>query len=154
MMCNEQIGFQKGGWTADHIFRLKFLFCIYFKYNKNIYACLINLQKAFGNVIHPALLHKSLIYGIGSKFSNMIASMYENNILQMRTVGVKQELSPNIFKIYLNDIIDAFSKEVHGTIKLGSKGFNCLLYANDIILLSESEACLQKCLDKLSQYCN
>ena len=52
----------------------------------------------------------------------MIASMYENNILQTNTgsamlsekflaiVGVKQgdNLSPNIFNLYLNDIVDAF----------------------------------------------
>ena len=38
-------------------------------------------------------------------------------------------------------------------VKLGSTIFNCLLYADDIILFSESEAGLQKCLVKLSQYC-
>ena len=76
----------------------------------------------------------------------MIASMYENNTLQIKTVGVKQcdNLSQSIFKIYLNDIVDAFNKEVHDAIKLGSKCFNCLLYADNIILLSESEAGLQK----------
>ena len=48
----------------------------------------------------------------------MIASMYENNILQMNTVGVKQcdNLSQNIFKTYLNDIVDAFNKEMHDAI--------------------------------------
>ena len=88
--------------------------------------------------------------------------MYENNVLQIKTgsamlsdkflatVGVKQgdNLSPNISNLYLNEIVDAFKKEVCDPVKLGSTNFNCLLYADDIILLSESEAGRQKCLDK------
>ena len=75
-------------------------------------------------------------------------------LLKAKT-GVKQgdNLSPNIFNLYLNDIVDALNKEVCDPVKLGSTNFNCLLYADDIILLSESEAGLQKCPDKLSQYC-
>ena len=166
-MHDEQIGFKKGGRTAGHIFKLKTLFCKYFKHNKKIYACFIDLRKAFDSVIHPALLHKLLTYGISGKFYNIIASMYVNNVLQIKTgsamlsdkflatVGVRQDdnLSPNIFNLYLNDIVDALNKEVCNPLKLGSTNFNCLLYADDIILLSESEAGLQKCLDKLSQYC-
>ena len=70
-------------------------------------------------------------------------------------VSVKQgnNLSPNILKIYFNDIVDAFNKEVRDAIELGPTGLNCLLYACDSILLSESEAGLHKCLDKLGQYC-
>ena len=71
------------------------------------------------------------------------------------TVGVKQgdNLSPNIFNLYLNDMVDAFDKDVCDPVKLGSTYFNCLLYADDIILLSESATGLQKCLNTLSQYC-
>ena len=97
----------------------------------------------------------------------MIAYMYENDVLQIKTgssmvsdkllaaAAVKQvdNCSPNIFNLYLNDVFDAFNKEVYDPLKLGSTSFICLLYADDIILLSESEADLQRCLDKLSQYC-
>ena len=62
-------------------------------------------------------------------------------------------LSPNIFNLYLNDIVDALDNEICDPVKLGSTSFNCLLYTDDIILLSESETGLQKCLDKLSEYC-
>ena len=71
------------------------------------------------------------------------------------TVGVKQgdSLRPNIFNQYLNDMVDAFDKDVFDPVKLGSTYFNCLLYADDIILLSEWAAGLQKCPNPLSQYC-
>ena len=60
-------------------------FCKYFKNNKKIYAHFVDLRKAFDSVVHPALLHKLLTYGIGRMFYNIIASMYENNVLQVKT---------------------------------------------------------------------
>ena len=86
IMHDEQIGFKKDCRTVDHIFKLKTLLSKYFKSNKKIYASFIDLQKAFDSVVHPALLHKLLTYGIGGKFyNNMIASMYENTVLQIKT---------------------------------------------------------------------
>ena len=37
-------------------------------------------------------------------------------------------------------------------VKLGETNLNCLLYADDLVLLSESEAGLQKCPTKLKLY--
>ena len=93
--------------------------------------------------------------------------MFENNVLQIKTgndmpsdtllatARVKQgdNLSTSIFKLYLNGIVNAPNIEVCDPAKLGSTNFNCWLYAYDIILLSELEAGLQECIDKLSQYC-
>ena len=125
---------------------LNFICPVYFKSNKKIYASFIDLRKAIDSVVHPALLHKLLTYGICGKFyNNVIASMYENTVLQIKmgsatlsdkflaTVGVKQggNLSPNIFNLYLNDIVDALDNEICDPVKLGSTSFNCLLYANN-----------------------
>ena len=81
------------------------------------------------------------------------SAMLSDKILA--AVGVKQgdNLSPTIFNLYLNDIVDALNKEECDPVKLDSTNFNCLLYADDIILLSESKVGLQNCLDKLSQCC-
>ena len=45
----------------------------------------------------------------------------------LATVGVKQgdNLSPNIFNLYLNNIVDAFDKKVCDPVKLGSISFTC-----------------------------
>ena len=67
------------------MFKLKTLLCKYFKTNKKIYASFIDLRKAFDSVVLPALLYKLLTYGIGGKLYNMIASTYENTVLQIKT---------------------------------------------------------------------
>ena len=68
-------------------------------------------------------------------------------------VGVRQgcNLSPTLFNILVNDIVDIFDSTCDPLI-MGEYKINCLLYADDLILLSESEHSLQRCFDRLSCY--
>ena len=50
--------------------------------------------------------------------------------------------------MYINDLIDPFGPECE-PLELNRKPIYCLLYADDIILLSESAKGLQKSLDIL-----
>ena len=90
--------------------------------------------------------------------------MYTDHILRMKIghgmtdefhseIGVRRgdKLSPNLFKIFINDLTYIF-KECDG-VSLGNFEINCLMYADDVILISKSERALQKCLTKLENYC-
>ena len=70
-------------------------------------------------------------------------------------IGVRQgeTLSPDLFKIFINDLPDVFDNGCYG-VDVGTYHLNCLLYADDVILLSRSEAGLQRCIAKLEQYCD
>ena len=61
-------------------------------------------------------------------------------------------LSPIIFNILLGDLPDIFDSNCH-PVKLNNTSLHCLLYADDLIILSESSDGLQCALDKLHQYC-
>ena len=39
-------------------------------------------------------------------------------------------------------------------IKLGKRSINCLQYADDLVILSETPQGLQSCLNKLNKYCD
>ena len=91
--------------------------------------------------------------------------MYMDNILRVKIghgltdefhseLGVRQgdTLSPNLFKIFINDLVDIFEDDCDA-VSMGNLNMNCLMYADDLILLSQSETGLQKCLDKLENYC-
>ena len=71
-----------------------------------------------------------------------------------KQIGVKQGyiLSSTLFSLYINDLIDHFGPECE-PLELNRKPISCLLYADDIILLSESAKGLQKYLDILKTYC-
>ena len=80
----------------------------------------------------------------------------KNGIMQsfLSTIGVRlgDILSPDLFKIFINDLPCIFDDSCHG-VDMGSYDLNCLLYADDVILLSQNEVGLQKCLKKLKSYC-
>ena len=69
--------------------------------------------------------------------------------------GVRQgcPLSPNLFNIYINDIVERLNKATTTPLLLknGSK-ISCLLYADDIVITSFSEDGLQKCPDELAHF--
>ena len=70
--------------------------------------------------------------------------------------GVRQGdgLSSLLFNIYINDIDQIFHYDVTDPVSLDSTKLNCLIYADDLLLLSESEKGLQSCLNSLQSYCD
>ena len=69
--------------------------------------------------------------------------------------GVKQGcvLSPHFFKLFLADLPEIFDDTCHPA-ELNAKPIHCLMYADDLALLSLSKEGLQNGLDKLSIYCS
>ena len=64
-------------------------------------------------------------------------------------IGVRQgdTLSPNLFKNSMNDLLDIFDEECDGA-SLGNFKINCLMYADEVIIISESKKGLNRCLKK------
>ena len=63
-----------------------------------------------------------------------------------------QSNNPNLFKLFVNDLPDIFTHDCD-SVKLNSINLNCLMYADDVILISETASGLQNCLNQLSKYC-
>ena len=59
-------------------------------------------------------------------------------------------LSPMLFNIFTNDLPDIFDHSKTDPVQLDTTKLNCLLYADDLVLLSESEKGLQSCLEQLN----
>ena len=58
-----------------------------------------------------------------------------------------------LFNLYINDLPDCIMQCHNKPAFLGAKAIPLLMYADDLILLSENDVSLQKALDALSQYC-
>ena len=61
-------------------------------------------------------------------------------------------MSSTLFPLYINDLADSFGNDCD-PLDLNGKLVSCLLYADDIVLLSESAQGLQNLLNKLKIFC-
>ena len=169
LIIKEQAGFRQKTRTSDHIFVLKKIIDFTFKKKNNrLYTCFVDFSKAFDNIWHDALFMKMLHIGITGKCFSVIKNMYENATVCGRakqgytkgfTVrkGVLQGnvISPNLFNIFINDITDIITIDQNSPIINSStkKRTSCLLYADDLVLLSTTKSGLQCKLNQLYEYC-
>ena len=98
-------------------------------------------------MLHQALFLKLQRIGISGPFYNIVKNMYADNILRIKIgqgltdeFGVRQfdTLSPNVFKIFINDLVEIFG-DLCDAVSLGDLTLNCLMYADDLILVSQSK---------------
>ncbi|XP_071132876.1 uncharacterized protein [Mytilus edulis] len=163
---DSQIGFTRKARTADHMFILN---CLINKYCNSkegrLFACFVDFQKAFDTVIHTGIKIKLLDIGAGSYFYNIIKSMYEisKSCVKIQNqvsdffpldIGVKQgdNLSPNLFKIFINDL-PRYLSDTRDPVNVNDKDLHCLMYADDIVLLSTSAEGLREKLGMLDKFC-
>ena len=59
-----------------------------------------------------------------------------------------------LFNLYINDLPNIFSFDGNDPIVVGHTSINCLIYADDLVIMSTSAEGLQQCLNKLATYCN
>jgi hypothetical protein len=112
------IGFTRKARTSDHMFILK---CIIDQYCKTkdgrVFACFVDFPKAFDKVIHTGIKLKLLEIGVSSRFYNIIKNMYSystscgkinDKLIECYTTKLRvkqgENLSPNLFKIVINDL--------------------------------------------------
>ena len=55
--------------------------------------------------------------------------------------------------MYVNDLVHDLTSFVEG-INMNDENITCLLYADDLVLLAESEEGLQRLLDVVNTWCN
>ena len=63
-----QIGFQKGCRTADHVLTIETIVDKYLSKNKNLYFCFVDLKKAYNSIWRKGLFEKLYSYGVSEKF--------------------------------------------------------------------------------------
>ena len=123
--------------------------------NKKSYLCFVDFSKVFDRVWREGVLVKLLRNGVAGKFYGSIKQMYLNTISAVKInnsitptfkseVGVKQSdnLTPTRLT-YTSTVL--FLEDSCDPIKLSSVSLAHLLWADDLLLMSESSVGLQKC---------
>ena len=135
---------------------------------KHTFATFIDLQKAFGFVDIDALLDRLISSGTDGKLSNSIKAIILDTTSCVKLNGMltswfpvssgvrqgtvsHQQFSHSLcmyvcMYVCINDLAEGL-KGLHKGIKLNNLEICCLLYADDIMLMSETEDDMQAMLD-------
>ena len=141
VLNDRQHGFRNSYSTSTACFVLKETILNYTKSNSSVYACFIDISKAFDTVSHRKLLNKLKDYGIPPIYVNVIKYWYCNQLVNVRygmslseewrvCNGVRQGgvLSGLFFSIYIDSLLTNVSNSKLGC-KLG------IVMANIILIL-------------------
>ena len=156
-----QFGFRRNCSTNHAVFMLRETLIYQKNRNKRSYLCFMDFSKAFDKVVRAILLHK-LSEHLDLKHWGCLYSYYNNSSIIVSneglrgktiatTTGVKQggPLSPKLFSIYVSAMIREFmTNHPHTTT-----GCNIVLYADDTVIIQDSQEKLQHAIDDISKYC-
>ena len=165
LYADEQNGFRRNRSCIDHIFALTSIIRSRKSQRKSTFVAYIDMEKAFDRVDRHLMLYKLLSLGIGGNMYKCLSSIYNScqaavNINGHITswfnsdFGVRQgdSVSPTLFGIYINDLVHDLKNTGCG-ISVDNEKIQCLLYADDIALIGDSEEDLQNLLDCVYTWC-
>ena len=165
LYSDEQNGFRPNRSCDDHCFVLSTIVRQRMACNLSTFVGFVDLRKAFDCVDRKLLLYKLLKVGIGNQLYENIKNIYSicNTSVNVNgymteffssNFGVRQGdcLSTTLFILYINDIVQELRQNTIG-IKNDYFDVQCLLYADDLALVSESEDDLQTMFNILSIWC-
>lgn len=157
-----QRGFRRKGSTHDHLITLRTAISEYRKNNKQIYTTALDITNAYGSVIHQKLLKIGKDIGLNDSTVDLVKAMLDNNTINVlasgaistpftASMGVPQgdPSSPLLFNLYINQLTTLIDK-FKGITVMGQKVV-LLLYADDILILSESKQEMQQILNAIAK---
>ena len=153
IIAKEQARFRKGRSTIEQIFNLHSLCEKHFQHQTELYYVFIDYKKAFNRVWHDTLWATMKKYNMGQKLISSIQQIYTratSAVLAQGTagewfhtpIGVHQGclLSPTLFNIRLEWIMNEALENHTGTVSIGGRNITNLRFADDIDGIAGKEA--------------
>ncbi|GFR77564.1 endonuclease-reverse transcriptase [Elysia marginata] len=158
----EEAGFRACRSTVEQIFNCRILIEKHMQHQRDLFHNFIDFKKAFDRVWHNGLWHVLRGFNIDEGLVKTIESLYMNSNPAVflkntignsfkTTVGVRQGclLSPVLFNIFLERIMQDTLHQHSPTISIGGRPVCNLRFADDIDLIAGSQAELQVLTDRL-----
>jgi hypothetical protein len=142
---------------------------------KRTLVMFVDFAKAYDSVPHAALLRKLSAMGIRGKLFRLLEAMYKAPRLSVKTpsgaqsesmpleLGVRQGCpsSPVLFNLFINDLVNELERDGGGvdipgmktTKEKEGKRVGALLFADDLVMLADSEGQLHAMIQRLEEWC-
>jgi len=159
-----QFGFKQKSSCQHALLSLKTIVDHYSKHGSTVNICALDISKAFDRVDHYALLQLLMDRSLPRNFIGILLDWYTKCIVCVRwggaisfwfciSAGVRQGgvLSPVLFAIYMDILVNRL--RIAGYLcHLLNVFYGCLLFADDIVLLSHSVNAMQCMLQICNQF--
>ena len=168
-ICEEQSGFRSGYCTIDNAFILHGIIQkALSKKRHSCYCLFVDFKKAFDLIDRNLLFKRLSVIGVKGKLFNSLLAMYSNFEMCVSNgdsvsgyfksnKGVRQGciLSPIIFSLYINKLAEMINENNEGIQLMPHQTIiSILLYADDVVLISQSIGGLQKQIRTLERFCD
>ena len=159
-----QFGFKKNCRTTDNLFLLQSIIEKQKFKKQPLYVCFVDFTKAFDYVNRQALFYKLLKRGVQGNFCQVLMNLFQKATCMIRWHGQLSEqiqslfgvlqggmISPKLFSEYLTNLGD-YLNETCGII-IDDIFLYYILYADDLVLCSDTPEGLQMQIDGLLEFC-
>ncbi|XP_053391650.1 uncharacterized protein LOC128554398 [Mercenaria mercenaria] len=166
ILHDEQNGFRAGRSTVDHLSSFSLILESRKLKRQSTFTAFIDFKKAYDTINRNKLFTKIKDMGVNGNMFKALLAIYQNVKCCVRLNGLKTDwfsvkcglkqgcsLSPMLFNLYINDLISAV-KNLDLGINIDGQNVSILLYADDIVLVSDCEDKLQLMLDVLQKWCD
>uniref|UniRef100_A0A8D8WNZ2 Craniofacial development protein 2 n=1 Tax=Cacopsylla melanoneura TaxID=428564 RepID=A0A8D8WNZ2_9HEMI len=160
-MGDDQFGFRKGRGTRDAMACVRMLSEKMLEFNKELYVCFVDWEKAFDRVDWNILLKVLKDIDINWKDRRLIRELYKGQKVVVRVEdeeteevvigrGVRQGccMSPVLFNLYAEKLMEEALEQSSG-VSVGSEKIKSIKYADDQAVLAESEEDLQRMMENI-----
>ena len=164
ILSEEQNGFRPDRSCVDNIYTLSELIETRNAEKMKTFLCFIDLKKAYDVVFREGLWKKLYECGIKGRILNTLMNLYKETKSAVKvnnqyseffyiTRGVRQGcvLSPLLFSIFIDGLVKEIKKLNEG-INIDHMNLSLLLYADDIVLISDNAEKLQLMLNTIHEY--
>jgi len=161
---NDQFGFRKGMGTREAIAVMRALGERSMEHNQEVYVCFVDYEKAFDRVDWTKLMAILKKLDVDWRDRRLITNLYMGQTATVRTEegmttaciigrGVRQGclLSPLLFNIYAQAMMDEAMDEVFDGVKVGGHLIQAVRFADDQAMTASSAEGLQSIMTKLNE---
>jgi len=149
-ISTNQFGFMPGRSTTEAIFLIRQVMERFREQKKDLHLVFIDLEKAYDKIPRNVMWWALDKHKVPSKYVTLIKDMYNNVVTSVRTndgntdyfpikIGLHQgsALSPYLFAL----VMDEVTRNIQGDIPW------CMLFADDVVLVDESQAGVNRKLE-------
>lgn len=152
--------------TREALFSLLVLAQKCFDQQKDLFICFIDFEKAFDRVRHDLLMDSLRSAGLDERDVNLLRDLYWNQSARIKVGeatskqidirrGVRQGcvLSPMLFNLYSEHIFGMALADTSDGVKVNGVNINSIRYADDTVVIADSDLGLQRLLNNVHRAC-